>query len=95
MKKRLRAECFPTHKKDSKVFQDIPVMCPTITATTEVYDEKRPTLTDIANTAIPQLIMCKAEEFDKLWDSFQSEYKAAGAEEAWADLQAAWTAMGN
>ena len=93
--KNFNPDYFDAIKKDSKVFQDIPVMCPTITATTEVYDEKRPTLTDIANTAIPQLIMCKAEEFDKLWDSFQSEYKAAGAEEAWADLQAAWTAMGN
>ena len=70
-------------------------MCPTITATTELYDERRPTLTDISNTAIPQLIMCTPGEFEGLWNSFQEEYKAAGAEEAWADMQAAWTAMGN
>ena len=82
-------------KANAKVFQDMPVMCPTITATTEMYDERRPTPTDIRNTAIPQLIMCTPEEFEGLWNSFQEEYKAAGAEEAWADMQAAWTAMGN
>lgn len=80
---------------NAKVFQDIGVICPTLTEAKDVYDDKRATLSDIEKTARVQLIMCKPEEFDALWDSFMSEYLAAGAEEAWADLQDCWAKMGN
>lgn len=81
--------------RDSKVFQEMSVLCPTITAVTEVYDNNLPTLKDLWKTAKAQLIMCAPDQFDALWDSFMQEYLTAGAEESWEDLQNAWKEMGN
>jgi len=81
--------------RDSKVFQEMAVLCPSLTASTEVYDNNKPTLNDIWNTAKTQLIMCDSAQFDALWEQFYGEYMAAGAEESWADLQRAWKEMGN
>ena len=79
--------------KDTQfVVHDMAVLCPPLKGATPVFDDKRSTLGTIEKDGVVQLIECPAAEFDAKWDAVYAEYLTAGAEEAWADIQATYEA---
>ncbi|MGI5900278.1 MAG: extracellular solute-binding protein [Christensenellales bacterium] len=74
------------------VVQDMPLLCPPMKGATPVYDDKKPTLNAIERDQVVQLIEGSVSDFDAKWDAVYAEYLAAGALEAWEDLQNTYNA---